>query len=81
MARKVILAETFSAELKRCRVKLRLTQQALADATGIPLSNIKAWEQGKQMPNYVNWELLYNYFKCKYIAKDLEVAYLREKGQ
>lgn len=81
MAKKVILEETFSSELKRCRAKLRMTQSALSTQTGIPISNIKAWEQGKQMPNYTNWELLYNFFKSKYVAKDLEASYIREKGQ
>lgn len=81
MPTKVILKDTFSCELKRCRTKLRLTQQALSNRTGLSLSCIKAWEQGKQMPSFDNWETLSAFFKSYYILKDLEAAYLREKGQ
>lgn len=81
MAKKIILTETFSSELKRCRAKLKITQKELSRRTGISLSNIKAWEQGKQMPNFDNWDILLNFFKATYTARELEKAYTREKGQ
>lgn len=81
MGKKIILTETFSSELKRCRAKTQITQSELSAKTGIPLSNIKAWEQGKQMPNFDNWRILLDFFKAKYVARDLEKAYTREKGQ
>ena len=81
MAKKIILEDTFATELKRCRVRLRMTQLKLSIMAGIPLSNIKAWEQGKQMPNYDNWEKLYKFFEPHHITRNLEIAYTREKGQ
>ena len=81
VAKKVILENTFASELKRCRARTMLTQANLSVLTGIPLSNIKAWECGKQMPNFENWQKLYEFFKTRYIGRELEQAYTREKGQ
>lgn len=40
----------FSATLKTLRKEHRLTQQELADKSGISRSNINTWELGKSLP-------------------------------
>jgi transcriptional regulator with XRE-family HTH domain len=40
----------FEAMLKRARERAGLTQQALAERTGLPLRSIQNWEQGHRVP-------------------------------
>jgi transcriptional regulator with XRE-family HTH domain len=44
------LAENFTANLGRLRAKRRLTQEALADATGLSVSYISMLERGQRTP-------------------------------
>jgi transcriptional regulator with XRE-family HTH domain len=40
----------FEGMLKRARERAGLTQQALAERTGLPLRSIQNWEQGHRVP-------------------------------
>lgn len=56
--------------IKELRKKLGLSQQALADATGIPKARIGQWEIGKGSPKVEDYETLNNFFIKKGLTAD-----------
>lgn len=76
-----VIQDNFSGALKRARATARVTQRQLSDQTGIPLPSIRAWEQGKVLPNFDNMEILLSFFKRHYCHKPLEAEYIKSKGQ
>ena len=50
-AKKAQIKQLFSEILRKCRVRLGLTQQGLADLTGFSLSAIGNWETCQNMPS------------------------------
>ena len=77
---------TFAEKLKEARKSAGLTQQQLADLTGIPKRTIESWEvEGKKGRDPAEWcqrLVLREIERLKY-AKDagLLCDYLRETGQ
>ena len=43
--------ETLGQRMKRLRKEAGLTQEGLAEATGLALPNVRNWEQGYRVPN------------------------------
>ena len=60
---KIIVGDKFGSELKKCRVKLLLTQDGFAKEVGTSVANVKSWETGRQMPNFENWEKICTYIE------------------
>lgn len=73
--------ESFGYELKKCRAILRITQKELAEEMGISTSNIRSWEQNKTMPNFENWERLYNFMDREHVGYRLKQAFIEQKGR
>jgi transcriptional regulator with XRE-family HTH domain len=44
------MAETMGERLKDLRTQAGLTQDALASRSGLPVGNIRNWEQGQRIP-------------------------------
>src|SRR5215472_15092772 len=45
--------ETLGEKLQKLRVKARWTQDALAEAAGVPLWSLRNWEQDHRLPGLV----------------------------
>lgn len=43
---------TFGEKIKAARLKLFLSQQAMAEALGVNFSTLNRWERGHAKPNY-----------------------------
>ena len=77
---------TFAEQLKEARKAAGLTQQQLADLTGIPKRTIESWEvEGKKGRDPAEWcqRLVLGEIERMIHAEDVErlCAYLRETGQ
>lgn len=57
-----ILRNIFKVEIRVLREKLRLSQQDLAEKTGIPKGRINNWEQGKGSPKAQDYQILTEFF-------------------
>jgi transcriptional regulator with XRE-family HTH domain len=55
-------------EVKEIRIKSGLSQQELADATGIPRGRISQWELGNGSPKKEDYDILAKYFAKKGIS-------------
>lgn len=55
------IANTDLLNVRRIREYVGFTQQALADATGIPLARLSKWELGKGSPKYQDAQVLKNF--------------------
>ena len=51
--------------IKDLRIKNKLTQQELADMTGIPKGRINGWEQNGSKPKYEDMIILREFFENK----------------
>jgi transcriptional regulator with XRE-family HTH domain len=49
-------------DIKKLRENKKLSQQKLADVTGIPKGRIEKWETGKAKPKRDDYEILKNFF-------------------
>lgn len=60
-------------DVKALRTEFGLSQQDLADLTGIPRSRIAKWEEGKGSPKIDDWKNLENFFANKRREKEHNV--------
>ncbi len=59
--------KNFSTRLKELRKKMKLSQQQLANKTGISIKNIGAYEEGRADPPVKNLLLFKKAFNCSSI--------------
>lgn len=52
------MSKGFAIALKKVRISLRKTQKELSEACGTNPYTIKAWETGRSVPNYFNFDLI-----------------------
>lgn len=76
-----VVSKAFPAMLKRCRAYLKLTQKEYAEKIGVSLSAVRAWEQGKQLPNFENYDSIIAIVKDSPLALEIERIFLEQKGQ
>ena len=50
-----LIGEDYSAQIKRLRARLGLTQAALAERLGVSFPTINRWENGKSRPSQLSW--------------------------
>lgn len=62
--------DTFGAKLAQLRTERGLTQQALADAAGVCLGVVAAYEQGRRLPLWSTLQRICRVLQCAYT--DLE---------
>lgn len=56
--------EKFYQRLKELRLEHNLTQDVLAQRTGISQSSITQWENGNKIPSALNIIILAKFFNC-----------------
>lgn len=52
------MSKKFAVALKKARISLRKTQKELSEVCGTNPYTIKAWETGRSVPNYYNFDLI-----------------------
>jgi DNA-binding transcriptional regulator YiaG len=66
---------TTTSTLKQRRLKLKLSQMALAEKVGVSLVTIQLWERGISTPTDKNKQILES------VLKELEMEYEANKNQ
>ncbi len=66
---------TTTSTLKQRRLKLKLSQMALAEKVGVSLMTIQLWERGISTPTDKNKQILES------VLKELEMEYEANKNQ
>lgn len=64
----------FAEELKKLRIKNKISQEKLADAIGVRKSTISMYESGTRIPKYDKLKLIADYFNA-----DVDVLMGREE--
>lgn len=76
-----VMSTSFPMLIKRCRAYLKVTQADFARLVGVSTSAVRAWEQGKQMPNFENFQTISSMVRRSGFSQELENAYIKQKGQ
>lgn len=76
-----VVSRNFPMLIKKCRAYLKVTQADFASLVGVSTSAVRAWEQGKQLPNFENFQTIANIVRLSGFSQDLENAYIEQKGQ
>lgn len=77
----VVDVKTFGALLKRVRISLRMTQDDLGKVLLLSPSTVRAWEYGRQLPSFENYNKLCVLIKDEDLREELNKAWLTEKGR
>lgn len=77
----VVDVKTFGALLKRVRISLRMTQDDLGKVLLLSPSTVRAWEYGRQLPSFENYNKLCVLIKDEDLREELNRAWLTEKGR
>lgn len=86
---------SFGMELRKIRIGLNLTQKGFCAMHGLSLPTYKAWELGKQLPNFENFTYLSRCISNMYTdytigdftwrhpvnLDDLKIAYEKERSE
>ena len=76
-----VMSRSFPMLIKRCRAYLKVTQGDFARLVGVSTSAVRAWEQGKQLPNFENFQTISSMVRLSGFSQELENAYIEQKGQ
>lgn len=77
----VVDVKTFGALLKRVRISLRMTQDDLGKVLLLSPSTVRAWEYGRQLPSFENYNKLCVLIQDEELREELNKAWLTEKGR
>lgn len=76
-----VVSRSFPMLIKKCRAYLKVTQGDFARLVGVSTSAVRAWEQGKQLPNFENFQTIANMVRLSGFDQELENTYIEQKGQ